>query len=141
MQHVLQTALSAGLSATSGFHSDKPPAMPKDHDDLQDRTPSSFIPRGSPEGRVTYKGKNGNNVDAPWISIGAWPWGDKATWHWDDAAEGGALKEAWQTLVKGGLNHIDTAQVYGSGESERICGELVSGMNRNDFVMQTKWWM
>jgi len=44
-------------------------------------------------------------------------------------------------LLRKGINHIDTAQVYGSGESERICGELVAGMNRDDFIMQTKWWM
>ncbi|TKA80032.1 hypothetical protein B0A55_01749 [Friedmanniomyces simplex] len=140
MQHVLQTALSAGLSATSSFHSSKPPGMPKDHDETQDRMPTSFVPQGFPEGKVTYKGKN-SNVDASWISIGAWSWGDKATWHWDDAAERGPLKEAWQLLLKKGVHHIDSAQVYGSGESERICGELVAGMNRNDYVMQTKWWM
>ncbi|KAK0874036.1 hypothetical protein LTS02_000417 [Friedmanniomyces endolithicus] len=140
MQHVLQTALSAGLSATSGFHSSRPPPVPKDHDDTQDLMPSGFVPQKFPEGRVTYRGKN-SNVDASWITIGAWPWGDTATWHWDDATERGPLKQAWQILLKKGVNHIDTAQVYGSGESERICGELVAGMNRNDFVMQTKWWM
>ncbi|KAK3619657.1 hypothetical protein LTR56_023880 [Elasticomyces elasticus] len=140
MQHVLQTGLSAGLSAVSGFHSSKPPAVPKDHDDTQDRMPASFVPKGFPESKVTYRGKN-SNVDAPWISIGAWAWGDKATWHWDDASERGPLKEAWQLLVKKGVPFIDTARVYGSGESERICGELVAGMDRKDFVMQTKWWM
>ncbi|KAK0264093.1 hypothetical protein LTR35_017399 [Friedmanniomyces endolithicus] len=137
MQHVLQTALSAGLSATSGFHSSRPPPMPKDHDDTQDLTPSGFVPQGFPEGKVTYRGKN-SNVDASWITIGAWPWGDTATWHWDDATERGPLKQAWQILLKKGVNHIDTAQVYGSGESKRICGELVAGMNQNDFVMRTK---
>ncbi|KAK0254862.1 hypothetical protein LTR91_011438 [Friedmanniomyces endolithicus] len=116
----------------------KPPPMPKDHDDTQDLTPSGFVPQGFPEGKVTYRGKN-SNVDASWITIGAWPWGDTATWHWDDATERGPLKQAWQILLKKGVNHIDTAQVYGSGESKRICGELVAGMNQNDFVMRTKW--
>lgn len=37
-------------------------------------------------------------------------------------------------------NHIDTAQVCGTGESERICGKLVKRMKREDFVMQTKVW-
>ncbi|KAK3670745.1 hypothetical protein LTR78_009437 [Recurvomyces mirabilis] len=140
MQHVLQAGLSAGMSATSGFHSSKPNAMPKDHNNAQDLTPSSFVPDVLPRGHVTYRGKK-HNVEAPWISIGAWPWGDKATWQWDDARERGPLREAWQLLVQKGCNHIDTAQVYGSGESERICGELVAGMKREHFIMQTKWWV
>jgi aryl-alcohol dehydrogenase-like predicted oxidoreductase len=36
---------------------------------------------------------------------------------------------------------IDTAQAYGSGESEKICGELVRGMPRDKFVMQTKYYV
>ncbi|EMC93828.1 hypothetical protein BAUCODRAFT_36288 [Baudoinia panamericana UAMH 10762] len=139
MQKVLQTGLASGLSATSGIHSNKPNPMPDDHDNTRDLLPSSFIPQGVPKDKVLYKGKH-HNVEASRICIGAWPWGDTATWHWDDS-EMGPLKQAWQTCLRHGVNHIDTAQVYGSGESERICGQLVSGMNRNDFVMQTKWWV
>lgn len=113
--------------------------MPKDHDHSRDLLPSSFVPRGVPHDKVVYRGKNGN-VEASRIVIGSWPWGDKATWHWDDS-ELGPLKEAWQVCLKNGVNFIDTAQVYGSGESERICGDLFSGMNRSDFVIQTKWWV
>ena len=138
MQHVLQTGLAAGLSAVSGFHSNKPNAVPKDHDHTQDLTPSSDIPRPFPEGRVTYRGKN-HNVDAPRVCIGSWSWGDTATWHWDDA-ELPAVKEAWKLLRKGGLNMIDNAQVYGSGESERICAQLFEGLKREEFIIQTKWW-
>ena len=33
-------------------------------------------------------------------------------------------------------------QGYGTdGESERICGELFEGMRREDFVIQTKWFV
>ncbi|KAK5117422.1 hypothetical protein LTR85_008807 [Meristemomyces frigidus] len=139
MQHILQAGLSAGLSATSGFHSSKPNPMPKDHDNSKDLTPSSFTPRGVSEDRVTYKGKK-QSVDASRICIGAWSWGDKATWHWDDS-ELPAVKEAWQICLKNGVNMIDTAQVYGSGESERICAELFQGLKREDYVIQTKWWV
>jgi glucose-6-phosphate 1-epimerase len=38
-----------------------------------------------------------------------------------------------------GLNWVDTAQAFGSGESERICGELFDGLSRDEFVIQTKW--
>ncbi|KAK5136133.1 hypothetical protein LTR08_003970 [Meristemomyces frigidus] len=139
MQKVLQTGLAAGLSATSGFHSSKPNALAKDHDNTQDLTPSSYTPQPFPEDRVTYRGKN-HNVDASRICIGSWSWGDKSTWHWDDS-ELPAVKEAWQLCLKKGVNMIDNAQVYGSGESERICAQLFEGLKREDFVIQTKWWV
>jgi len=139
MQKILQAGLSAGLSATSGFHSNKPDPMPKEHNHTQDLTPSSYVPKGVPNDTVTYRGKNGN-VSGSRIAIGAWPWGDTSTWHYD-ASELPAIKEAWQVCLKNGVNFIDTAQVYGSGESERICGELFQGMKREDFVIQTKWCM
>lgn len=138
MQHALQAGLSVGLSATSGFHSSKPKEMPKDYVQSKELTPPSFVPRGVKEDPVIFKGKN-QNVEASRIAIGAWSWGDKATWHWDPS-ELPAVKEAWQTCLKNGVNFIDTAQVYGSGESERICGELFKGLKREDYVIQTKWW-
>lgn len=140
MQHALQAGLASGLSATSGFHSSKPNPIPEGHDHSRDLTPSDFVPGPVSQTKVTYRGKK-SNVDASWLCIGAWPWGDSATWHWDHEKEMGPLREAWQVCLESGVNHIDTAQVYGSGESERICGELVSGMKREDFVMQTKWWV
>jgi len=137
MQHVLQTSLAAGLSATSGIHSSKLNPVPGSHEGARNLTPADFIP--NKDSRRTYRGKNGN-VEASLLSIGAWPWGDKATWAWDPK-ELPQVQEAWQVLLRNGVNFIDTAQVYGSGESERICGQLVAGMKRSDFVMQTKYWM
>ncbi|KAF2765490.1 Aldo/keto reductase [Teratosphaeria nubilosa] len=82
MQHILQTALGAGFSATEGYHSEKP-----------DRVDPAF-----------------NGMEAP-------------------------------RPERSQLPDIDTAQAYGSGESERICGELVKGMPRDSFVMQTKYYV
>jgi aryl-alcohol dehydrogenase-like predicted oxidoreductase len=139
MQHALQAGLASGLSATSGIHSSKPNRLPEDHDHIRDLTPSSYVPKAFPDTKLLYKGKH-HNVEAPPFVIGGWPWGDKATWHWD-ASEMGPLKEAWQLCLKRGLNFIDTSQVYGSGESEKICGELFQGLKREDFIIQTKWWV
>lgn len=72
------------------------------------------------------------------MSWGAWSWGDEATWHWKDE-ERKAVDEGWATALKAKMNWIDTAQAYGSGKSEVICGELVKGMKREDYVIQTKW--
>jgi len=137
MQHVLQTALSSGFSATEGFHSSKPNPVDLSFNGMENVLPQSYIPKGS--SRISLKGKN-QNVDVPPISIGAWSWGDKATWHWDPS-EMPAVQEAWKLLFENGINYIDTAQAYGSGESERICGELVRGMPRDSFVMQTKYYV
>jgi aryl-alcohol dehydrogenase-like predicted oxidoreductase len=111
--------------------------MPGNYDHKADLTPSSYVP--SAQEKVTYRGKH-HNVTGSRLVIGAWPWGDKSTWHWQDS-ELPNVQEAWKVLLDNGINHIDTAQVYGSGESERICGQLVKDMPRDSFVMQTKFWV
>ena len=111
--------------------------MPDGFDHKANLTPTSFIP--SAQEKITYRGKH-TNVTGSRLVIGAWPWGDKATFHWNDD-ELPSVREAWKVLLDNGINHIDTAQVYGSGESERISGDLVKGMERNSFVMQTKFWV
>lgn len=137
MQHILQTGLSAGMSSVSGIHKSKPNPITKDFDGLAAVMPESWVPRE--DTRVTYKGKTGD-VSASLISIGAWPWGDTATFHWKPEEEE-AVQEGWKLSLKHGVNFIDTAQVYGSGESERICGRLVKGLKRDEFVMQTKYYV
>jgi aryl-alcohol dehydrogenase-like predicted oxidoreductase len=138
MQHVLQKGLSSGMSAVAGAHVHKKPnAIPKDFNGLATVMPQDWTPTG--QTRVIYKGKNGD-VHAPTIAIGAWSWGDIATWHWKDD-EYPAVVEAWKECLQNGVNFIDTAQAYGTGESERICGKLFAGMNRDDFVIQTKYYV
>lgn len=143
MQHVLQAGLSSGMSAVSGLHTGghvKPNPVRDTNptfDGLASIIPESETP--SVRNLVTYRGKNGN-VQAPPLCIGAWPWGDKATFHWNDS-EFPAVQEAWRHCVSRGVNFIDTAQVYGTGKSEAICGRLFQGMNRSDFVIQTKFFV
>jgi aryl-alcohol dehydrogenase-like predicted oxidoreductase len=143
MQHVLQAGLSSGMSAVTGIHSGKhvkPNPVRESHpsfDGLAAVMPQDWTPQGTPS--VVYKGKNGD-VHAPPFCIGAWSWGDKATWHWKPEEEP-AVIEAWKLLQSKGANFIDTAQVYGTGESESICGRLVKGMPRDSFIMQTKYYV
>lgn len=136
-QHVLQTGLAAGMSATNGIHSSKPNPVDLSFDGLKHVLPQEVVPNG--KSRVRMRGAKGD-VNVPYICIGAWPWGDKATFHWD-LAELPAVKEAWKIIRESSLNWIDTAQAYGDGESERICGTLLSGLDRNEFVIQTKWFV
>ncbi|KAL8726131.1 MAG: hypothetical protein Q9181_006168 [Wetmoreana brouardii] len=138
MQHILQTGLSSGMSATEGIHSQKLHKVDPNFDGFKYVLPQSFVPDLKSK-QVTFKGAYGD-VKAPYIIWGAWAWGDEATWHWKPEELSG-LKEGWQLAVKAGATFIDTAQAYGSGESERICGELFKGMPRDQFVIQTKWYV
>ncbi|KAJ3456892.1 hypothetical protein MRS44_016915 [Fusarium solani] len=134
MDKVLQAGLSAGMSAASGFHSSKPKWVDPEHAG-KNILPASFCPE--PRSRASFPTAK-YEVSASYIAIGAWPWGDKATWHWDES-QLPAVKEAWEALYNAGINFIDTAESYGSGESETIVGELVKDLPRDSFVIQTKY--
>ena len=136
-QAILQAGLAAGMSATAGIHSSKPDQVDPNFDGLKHVLPHSIVPHGN--SRVRMRAAK-SDIEVPYMSIGAWSWGDKPTWHWDPK-ELPAVKEAWEVLRQAGFNFIDTAQAYGSGESERICGDLFQGLSRDQYVIQTKWFM
>lgn len=124
MQHIPQADLSSGMSATEDIHTKKAHNVDPGFDGFKYVLPQSFVPNLRSK-QVTFQGANGD-AKAPYIIWGTWAWGDTATWHWNPE-ELSALKEAWQLAVKARATFIDTAQAYGSGESERICGELLRG--------------
>ncbi|KAG9778880.1 putative oxidoreductase, chloroplastic [Exophiala dermatitidis] len=140
MQKILQAGLSSGMSAVSGYHSSKPEPVPEDYDGLQHVLPDSFVPQLNT--RYTLRGKDGRDVQVPVICWGAWSWGDTSTFHWSDD-ELPALQAAWKKCLENGLTFVDTAQVYGSGKSEKILGDLINnhsaGFDRSRIVVQTKW--
>jgi aryl-alcohol dehydrogenase-like predicted oxidoreductase len=43
------------------------------------------------------------------------------------------------TALDGGINFIDTADVYGQGESEEIVGKALAGRRRDDVILATKF--
>lgn len=139
-QKILQAGLSSGMSAVSGFHSSKPKHLDSSYDGLKHVVPDSFTPQLHT--RYTLQGKNGKDVQIPLISWGAWSWGDSSTFHWSNH-ELPALQTAWQQCLKQGMTFVDTAQVYGTGRSEEILGDLINnhspGVPREQIVVQTKW--
>src|SRR3712207_8063363 len=44
-----------------------------------------------------------------------------------------------QRALDAGINFIDTADVYGAGESEGIVGKALAGGRRDDVVLATKF--
>ena len=78
------------------------------------------------------------------LGIGTWAWGDKATWGmggYDTDLTEATIEAAWNTSIAAGVTLIDTAEVYGDGESERIIGRLLAddpGL-RDSLVIATKF--
>lgn len=83
------------------------------------------------------------------LGVGTWAWGDQRTWGvgtYDRATTEETIGDAWHTSVEAGIGLFDTAEIYGSGESERIIGRLLGhglavdhGL-RDRLVIATKFW-
>lgn len=78
----------------------------------------------------------------PKIALGAWSWGAGAAG--GDQVFGNhlfepELKPVFDAAMKRGLNLWDTAAVYGEGTSERILGNFVKDVAREDIILSTKF--
>jgi aryl-alcohol dehydrogenase-like predicted oxidoreductase len=81
-------------------------------------------------------------IPLPNLCIGTWSWGDSGTWNNASPEARGNLDGAWASMQNKDLFFVDTAEVYGSGESERIIRSLRDG-SPDDFkarlVVATKF--
>ena len=59
------------------------------------------------------------------MGLGAWEWGDRIMWQYGRTHTEEDIRAAFQVSVQEGIRFIDTAEVYGSGRSERLLGEFV----------------
>lgn len=78
------------------------------------------------------------------VGLGTWAWGDKAVWGmggYDPDLTEERITEAWHATLDAGVALIDTAEVYGDGESERIIGRLLAAApeRRKEVVLATKF--
>jgi aryl-alcohol dehydrogenase-like predicted oxidoreductase len=76
-------------------------------------------------------GRTGWNVSE--ISFGAWAIGGA----WGDVSDDESLR-ALHAAIDGGVNFIDTADVYGDGRSERLVAQLKSERPRDTIYVATK---
>ena len=82
------------------------------------------------------------NAKVSTISLGTWSYGGEnvsggRSVGWADQSDTDsreALIQAW----KSGINHWDTADVYGNGRSEKIIGNIWGVVPRNDIFLATK---
>ncbi|HEX5660334.1 MAG TPA: aldo/keto reductase [Polyangiales bacterium] len=71
----------------------------------------------------------GTDVRIPRLGVGTWAWGDKRVWGmggYDASLSEASIREAYEASLRAGVTLLDTAEVYGSGESERIIGRLLA---------------
>ncbi len=76
-----------------------------------------------------------------WVSplgIGIWSWGARFFWGYGTNYQEKDLKEAFITILQAGINFIDTAEVYGSGMSEKILGKFSSTIEE-ELIIATKF--
>jgi aryl-alcohol dehydrogenase-like predicted oxidoreductase len=71
----------------------------------------------------------GRDVALPPMGVGTWAWGDRSTWGmggYDSSYGLATIRDAYRRSIEAGLPFLDTAEMYGKGESERIIGSLLA---------------
>lgn len=64
------------------------------------------------------------------IGMGGQQFGDRVVWGYGQTHTDKDIQEAFDTSLNLGVRFIDTAEIYGSGKSERIIGTLLKGTDQ-----------
>ena len=59
------------------------------------------------------------------MGLGAWQWGDRLVWQFGNGYGDEEVRKAFQVSMQEGIRFVDTAEVYGSGRSERLLGRFI----------------
>jgi len=59
------------------------------------------------------------------MGLGAWQWGDRLVWQFGNGYGDEEVQKAFQVSMQEGIRFVDTAEVYGSGRSERLLGRFI----------------
>jgi aryl-alcohol dehydrogenase-like predicted oxidoreductase len=78
------------------------------------------------------------NIQVTGLGIGAWSWGDRMMWGFGQGYREADVQEAFNASIAAGINFFDTAEVYGSGVSERLLGKFIPSA-RDKLVIATKF--
>lgn len=68
------------------------------------------------------------DVLIPPMGLGTWAWGDRLFWGYGRAYTAADLVEAFRVAIEEGVLFFDTAEVYGSGRSERLLGRFLADL-------------
>jgi aryl-alcohol dehydrogenase-like predicted oxidoreductase len=86
----------------------------------------------------------GRDVSISVMGLGTWAWGDQSTWGmhgYDRSYDFDTIRAAYERTIGAGITLLDTAEMYGNGESERIIGRLLreDRTHRDRVVVATKF--
>ena len=84
---------------------------------------------------MKYMDLGNTGIKASVVAFGTWGLGGGSVW--DDEGVRAKASDLLDAASDCGLNYIDTAPVYGMGESERLLGAALKG-RRGKFIVQTK---
>ncbi|MBV9546875.1 MAG: aldo/keto reductase [Chloroflexi bacterium] len=59
------------------------------------------------------------------LGVGTWEWGDRAVWGYGSEYGASEVRAAFDAALGCGIRLFDTAEIYGSGESERLVGGFI----------------
>lgn len=59
------------------------------------------------------------------MGLGAWQWGDRVVWAYGQKYSDKEIREAFDVSLNLGVRFVDTAEIYGSGYSERLLGKFL----------------
>jgi aryl-alcohol dehydrogenase-like predicted oxidoreductase len=59
------------------------------------------------------------------IGLGAWQWGDRIVWGYGQTHTDKDIRETFDVSLNLGVRFVDTAEIYGSGYSERLLGQFL----------------
>jgi len=78
--------------------------------------------------------RQSNELDKYELGIGAWSWGDKLFWEFYKEYGDEDAFSVYKESLNLGITFIDTAEVYGSGESERLIGRFIAETKQPVFI-------
>lgn len=68
------------------------------------------------------------------MGVGAWAWGDRVMWNYGCGYSHEDIRAAFNVSLEEGIRLVDTAEVYGRGQSERLLGQFIEDSQESVLV-------
>ena len=79
-----------------------------------------------------------NFLNAIEMGMGAWAWGDRTIWQFGKGYQEQDIEEAFHAYLAAGITLVDTAEIYGSGQSEKFLGKFLKNASSR-VIIATKF--
>jgi len=64
------------------------------------------------------------------MGLGAWSWGDRMFWGYGKGYSDADIEAGFKISLENGIHFVDTAEIYGSGRSERLAGQFIKNTDQ-----------